>query len=456
MKDLVLRHGEKIVVIFVIVLCAYWISTDLQSYRTESGKGGEVDRKIKIIRDYIDTHQAKSVAIVGYDRKLAETVNVASGQQLAAIPPRIFFPQVKKGEQIPIDMAFGKLAVPADVKSTAERGQVEVKWVLNGTSRMFDDVGFVVPAVNVCKPVEFHVYRWDEQVDAVVPDKPYKVIPADWPERRTEGDTPASPAAALMTNPTGMGAGAFAGAAAEGEDGVKKAYSFTDNQVEPMTTYSYRVRVKARVYTKDEWFGPGKKGMILTPDNITQVVEDGTQFWMSGLSVIASATTPTNIMIFYKGSTGQGQAKQAQINVMRWNGKESAWGKGKAIVAERQKIVGVRRLPGIGVGTEEIDSGYELVEIVEEERTRKEEVIEWELGPDGKPVKTTVVRERKYLFQGVKVKEVTTGKIDELEIFRGKEENVLSSPAGSPVGATTPPAGRGDSGGGEELIRGIR
>jgi hypothetical protein len=417
MKDLVVRHGEKVGAIIVLALCGYWMVNSLNTYNSAAGGKSKVAEKVKQIETILTDSKAQQVSVEEYDKKVGTIISCCDSMQIAKVPMHLFWSLPEKGG-ILIGEENGKLGKPGDVKASASRGKVDVTWSQAD--------------VAVCIPEEFEVYRWVEKEGT--PDKPYAVVKADWPVHEAimtaSGLIPApAPAVAQPgVNPAGKGG------ALEVSD-VKKDYTFTDNQVEPTVTYLYRVRTKARRLTLEEQFGKGQRGKIIQPEAVeTKTVDDKT-YWVTKLSDIVSATTPTNIFIFYKGSSGVQPHWKARITVMRWNNRTNAWDKGLAEVLEGDKIIGIIKvrdqLSG-QVKVVEIDSGYDLVKVIDETRKKTEVRTVTDVDPDtGNPIKREINVEVEYIFKGIVVKDRVTEQTQEKAMFTGKEEDELGSSGGA-------------------------
>ncbi|HHN45983.1 MAG TPA: hypothetical protein ENN09_00950 [Planctomycetes bacterium] len=227
-----------------------------------------------------------------------------------------------------------------------------------------------------------------------------------------------------------------------------------------MTTYIYRVRVVARQMGIEEIFGHDvPRASVIWPTNVTVVEKGDDRLWVTGRSERTSAKTPTNIVIFYKGSSGNRPHWRARITVMRWETRTSRWIKGSAVVAEGEQIIGTARVadPGTPAGrTVTIDSGYDLVEIIEEMREREIEREVIDVDEQGNPVKRKVTVTEPYLFKGIKVRDRNTGSVLEHAMFVGKEEDAVEASSLRGPEPVRPPAGDAATTGGERLIGGER
>jgi len=437
MKDLVIKHGEKVGAIIVLALCGYWTYNSLHIYNTVGGGKSKVSELVEQINTILTNSKAQEVPVEAYDKKVTAIISCCDSMQIAQVPTHLFWSLPEKGGVL-VGEAPGRLGKPAEIKVSASRGKVDISWSQAD--------------VAVCIPEEFEIYRWVDK--AGEPVKPYAVVKiTDWPVHEAIstaiGQTPGAgtPPAQSGTIPAGKSG------VLEVSD-VKKDYTFTDNQVEPTATYLYRVRTKARRLTLEEVFSKGQRGKIIQPLDVeTKTVDDKT-YWVTKLSDVVSVTTPTNIFVFYKGSSGVQPHWKARITVMRWNSRANAWDKGLAEVSEGDKIVGfvkVRDQLSGQVKTVEIDSGYDLVSIIEETRKKTEERIIIVVDPEtGNPVKQTITVEVEYIYKGIVVKDRATEQTQPKAMFSGKEEDELSSSGGMPEVTpaktgkeTTPKTGKG-------------
>ena len=419
MKDLVVRHGEKVGAIIVLALCGYWMVMSLNTYNSAAGGKSKVAEKVKQIETILTDSKVQQVSVEEYDKKVGAIISCCDSLQVAQVPSHIFWRIPDPGVGPELFREFGKLGKPSDVKATASRGRVDVTWSQ--------------AEIVACIPEEYEIYRWVDKEGT--PDKPYTVVKADWPVHEAittaAGQIPVAVPVPVQTgaNPAGKG-----GALEVGD--VKKDYTFTDNQVEPTVTYLYRVRTKARRLTLEEQFGKGQRGKIIQPEDVEAKTIDDKTYWVTKLSDITSATTPTNIFIFYKGSSGVQPHWKARITVMRWNNRANAWDKGLAEVSEGDKIVGfvkIRDQLSGQVKVVEIDSGYDLVKIIEETREKTEERPITDVDPEtGNPIKRIVTVVVEYIFKGVVVKDRVTEQTQEKAMFTGKEEDELGSGGGTP------------------------
>jgi len=177
MKDLLLRHGEKVVVLIVLLLCGFWIMSGLNRFRTETGKGSKVSELVGKIEKYLDEHKAPKMPLPDFDEKMAGIIECCDALTVAQVPPRIFWALPGKGEGPTPFSEKGALTVPAGVRAEASRGEITLSWSLDGTPIAPPDN----ERLNACIPQYFEIFRWVEQEEAGEPKEPYAVVQADWP-----------------------------------------------------------------------------------------------------------------------------------------------------------------------------------------------------------------------------------------------------------------------------------
>lgn len=345
MKDFLKRHGEKVFLVAMALVCGWSLVGSVRSLGKPSVLPQEDQDAIAKIRRQIQNGRPPPSKIAPYQEWLGANFDahgIAKATGAGPPPPvRLVYKRPEEaggGTPRPTRKVEGSLGRPGKPAAKASRARVMVTW----------------STPPLPPGVKSHV----------------KVVRYEIFSLKGEGEPPEEPVGS--------------------EPGGRGPFSFTHSDLAPETTYFYWVRAVAKPAP------PDSRTMVVPPDEGVTVKEDS-GLWFSELAGPVSDTTLSNVDFECSKIYQQLDKQLAKIVIKVWTTEEgeTGWKRYETDpgVGIGEKIVGKEILKkgvilGQGVKRKEFDSGYTLKDIKRE--TIKVPKKVWRYTADGKRKLVTI------------------------------------------------------------------